>query len=187
MLGGWPGRVAGRAAGFTNYWCNFGCAKSSLSLGFLMFDTRTNILSTFFHEFFSASARFACPSLCLEHFPSEMQNLQNGFGAGKSERQRNSLVPEKPLIILNVVPAWTKLKKTTLQWRVLIMIMQSKMLICHVCPIAGEIFFASLSPKCSNFSVLSPSSNYSCQNPFPGNGDTRNSLGSRFFSVSGIA
>ena len=138
-----------------------------------------------FHEFFSAFARFACPSLCLEYFPSEMQHLQNGFEAGKSERQGNSLVWEKSLISLNAVPAWTKLKKTTLQWRVLIM--QSKILICHVCPIAGEIFFASLSPKCSNFSVPSPSSNYSCQNPFPGNGDTRNSLGSRFFSVSGIA
>ena len=74
-----------------------------------------------FHEFFSASARFACPLLCLEHFPSEMQNLQNGFEAGKSEHQGNSLVPEKSLIILNAVPAWTKLKKTTLQWRVLIM------------------------------------------------------------------
>ena len=64
-----------------------------------------------FHEFFSAFARFACPSLCLEYFPSEMQHLQNGFEAGKSERQGNSLVPEKSLIILNAVPAWTKLKK----------------------------------------------------------------------------
>ena len=110
------GRVAGRVAGFTNYWCNFGCAKSSLSLSFLMFDARTNdILFTFFMPFFSASARFACPSLCLEHFPSEMQNLQNGFEAGKSERQGNALVPEKSLIILNAVPTWTKLKKTTLQ------------------------------------------------------------------------
>ena len=79
-----------------------------------------------FHVFFSASAWFACPSLCLEHFPSEMQNLQHGFEAGESERQGYALVPEKPLIILNAVPTWTKLKKTTLQWRVLIM--QLKML-----------------------------------------------------------
>ena len=34
VLGGWPGRVAGRVAGFTHYWCNFGCEKNSLSLFF---------------------------------------------------------------------------------------------------------------------------------------------------------
>ena len=94
--------------------------KNYLSLSFLMCDARTNILFTFFMCFFQP------PSLCLEHFPSEMQNLQHGFEAGESERQGYALVPEKPLIILNAVPTWTKLKKTTLQWRVLIM--QLKML-----------------------------------------------------------
>ena len=62
----------------------------------------------------------------LNTFLQKCKNLQNRLEAGKSERQGNALVPEKPLIILNAVSTWTKLKKTTLQWQVLIM--QSKML-----------------------------------------------------------
>ena len=127
MLGGWPGRVAGRVAGFTNYWCNSGCAKNSLSLSFLMFDARTNILFTFVMCFFFSLRTVYLPvtvswSLSFRN----AKKLQNGFEAGKSERQGNALVSEKPLIILNAVSTWTKLKKTTLQWQALIM--QSKML-----------------------------------------------------------
>ena len=82
--------------------------KKKISPYFFKCLTPAPIFCLRFSCVFSASARFACPSLCLEQFPSEMQILQNGFEAGKSERQGNSLVPEKPLIILNAVPTWTK-------------------------------------------------------------------------------
>jgi hypothetical protein len=60
-----------------------------------------------------------------------VQNLQNGFEAGNSERPGNVLVPEEPLTILNAVPTWTK--KTILQWGFLIK--QSKMLATNqTCP-----------------------------------------------------
>jgi len=97
--GGWRGSpIIGATLG----------AKKKFSPYFFKCLTPAPIFCLRFSCVFSASARFACPSLCLEQFPSEMQILQNGFEAGKSERQGNSLIPEKPLIILNAVPTWTK-------------------------------------------------------------------------------
>ena len=107
--------MAGRVAGFTNYWCNFGCAKSALSLSFLMCDARTNILFTFVMCFFQPPHGLPARHCVLNTFLQKCKKLQNGFEAGKSERQGNALVPEKPLKILNAVSTWTKLKKTTLQ------------------------------------------------------------------------
>jgi len=75
--------------------------RTNYILSFLIFDIHTNMFFYVFHGFVSSSAWFVRPSVCLEHFPSEVQNLQNGFEARNSERPGNVLVPEEPLIILN--------------------------------------------------------------------------------------
>ena len=93
--GGWPGSpIIG--------------ANLGTQIFFLIFDIHTNMFFYVFHGFVSSSAWFVRPSVCLAHFLSDMQNLQNGFEAGNSERPGNVLVPEEPLIILNAVPTWTK-------------------------------------------------------------------------------
>jgi hypothetical protein len=92
-----------------------------------------------------------------------VQNLQNGFEAGNSERPGNVLVPEEPLTILNAVPTWTK--KQFYSEDFWLSNQRCWQQIKHVRPVAGESFLASLSPSCN-----------SCQNHISRNADMRNSL-----------
>ena len=93
---GWPVREAG----FTNYWCKSGRAKNII---FRCFDIwpRTSIFFYGFHVFLHPYGLPARVFWTL--FPSGIPKLQNWVEAGSSERQGNALVPEEPLMILNLV------------------------------------------------------------------------------------